>query len=247
MTYLSVHFFVAIPKEAKTAIIFDDIKSSFNKKSFKSINTKKKGWLKRLGKKHSQVKGTKEMQSSNSSDALLMNIFCHPKISDWKGVCNLFGDTPIKNIKFGINPENLLKEGKEEETPTEIDMVINGEIYCEAKLTEKDFTQVAVDKMKKYDMFDKVFDIDILPVTKKNEFDNYQLLRNILAAKTDGKRFILICDARRPDLIRHLLDTVSCIRDIDLRTRCSFICWQDIAQKCGKDLRVFLEQKYSIV
>ncbi|MFY0626154.1 MAG: hypothetical protein JXR07_07665 [Reichenbachiella sp.] len=235
---------LSIKVERPTAIIFEKIASSFNTDSFLSIKSNKE-WAIRLTKEHSQVKDTKEMQSSNSSDALLMNIFCHPKIRTWKGVCDVLGIKSILDIQFGINPTYLLKEGKPEGTPTEIDMVINDKIYCEAKLTEKDFTEVQKDKMEKYDSFRKVFDIDRLPMLG-DKYLHYQLLRNILAIEADDKRFLLLCDARRPDLIHHLFDVVSCIKDIELRKRCSFICWQDIARKCGSDLKEFLVSKYGL-
>ena len=55
----------------------------------------------RLKKDHTKVQNAYEMQSSNSSDALLMNIFCHPKLNSWKGIRNLFGVSDIKP-EFGI-------------------------------------------------------------------------------------------------------------------------------------------------
>jgi hypothetical protein len=77
---------------------------------------------------------------------------------------------------------------------------------------------------------------------------NYQLIRNILAAYQLKCRFILICDMRRPDLVKNFYQTIRCIKDehIDLRLSCDIIFWQDIAKKCGAELKFFLKEKYRI-
>ena len=66
-----------------SAFIFDNVMMNLNLKSYKNI-MQNVDWEKRLNKIHTYFKnGTKEMQSSNSSDALLMNIFCNPQINKW--------------------------------------------------------------------------------------------------------------------------------------------------------------------
>ena len=95
-------------KKRKTAIIFDHVADNFIKKSYENIEGNKE-WIERLKKKHQNVKGAFEMQSSNSSDALLMNIFCHPNLKSWKGILDLFKVCEIKP-KFGINPGVPLKK-----------------------------------------------------------------------------------------------------------------------------------------
>jgi hypothetical protein len=188
--------------------------------------------------------GYKEMQSSNSSDALAMSIFCHPELINWKGVANLFGNSPITKIEFGQDPK-ILKKGNPEPRPTEVDVLINNKIICEAKLTESDFTEKEKPSVEEYDDFAIVFETDKLSQNEK-VYHNYQLIRNILAAHKHQNSFVLLCDARRPDLVRAFIETVVCIKEISLRTRCKIVFWQDIAAASGKDLQDFLRDKYGI-
>lgn len=225
------------------AIIFENVEDNFLPVSYKGI-TKNPKWLSRTLKDHSQVRGQKEMQSSNSSDALLMNIFCHPKIGSWKGVMDLLKIKSLDQIEFGHNP-GLLVDGVPEKSPTEVDLLINTEIICEAKLTEKDFTKKAKGLVDKYESFRTIFEMRSLD-QNDDEYFNYQLIRNLIAAVKYNKRFILFCDMHRPDLIKAFHQTVRCLRDIKNRERCDFITWQEIAQKTGNDLRVFLNNKYGI-
>jgi len=71
--------------EYDSAFIFDSIEMNFEKESFEAIQNNPE-WHIRTQKKHSHFKNkTLEMQSSNSSDALLMNIFCNPGFKKWRG------------------------------------------------------------------------------------------------------------------------------------------------------------------
>lgn len=103
------------------------------------------GCLSRLAKPHSQKRALPkdkglhacEMDSSNSSDVLLMNCFCFPGAS--KQICKTLnlapgGEAPI----FGFEAEVPLLDGTGD--ATEIDMRM-GSILFETKLTEKDFTK----------------------------------------------------------------------------------------------------------
>src|SRR5258708_34205540 len=78
----------------------------------------------------------RELDCANSSDALLMNIFCHQRtirnvaLSSMLGVA--FGQIP----QFGFRPAIPLKSGKTDRT--EIDMKLGG-LLVEAKLTETHF------------------------------------------------------------------------------------------------------------
>ena len=107
-------------KKHKTALIFKHISDNFLNSSFQNTERNSE-WKARLNKNHSNVKETYEMQSSNSSDALLMNVFCHPKISKWKGIRDLFGVNDVKPI-FGHKPGIPLKNGERDRT--EIDLVL---------------------------------------------------------------------------------------------------------------------------
>lgn len=80
-------------------------------------------------------------------------------------------------------------------------------------------------------------------------YDNYQLIRNILAAELLAARFILLCDMRRPDLAKSFYQTARCIKDeyLYLRMNCEIIYWQDISNCSGKVLKKFLSLKYGIL
>jgi len=77
-----------------------------------------------------------ELDSVNSSDALLMNIFCHPGVvADGAlspAVARLLGVEEASQPCFGINPRVPLRSGRLDRT--EIDMHL-GDLFVEAKLT----------------------------------------------------------------------------------------------------------------
>jgi hypothetical protein len=227
-------------KKHKTAIIFNRISDNFQRESYLNIR-KNKEWSSRLQKPHPQVTGAYEMQSSNSSDALLMNIFCYPKIGNWKGVRDLFKVEEI-SPNFGFKPGIPLKNGGRDRT--ELDLVFE-DIFAEAKLTESDFTQKDLETVKNYRDLKEVFHFEKLP-RANNEILNYQILRNVLAAFHLENRLILICDDRRGDLIKSYYDVVKCIKSVEIRKRCDIIFWQDIWRKVGKNLKEFLSEKYGI-
>ncbi len=219
----------------QSAIVFSDVTRNFQPEAYRNIQGRE--WANRLAKNHSHFDdGTKEMASSNSSDAVLMNVFCHPKIKVWKGVAQLTGINP-DDIEFGWNP------GIEtHDSPTEIDMYSNNTIY-EAKLTEKGFTEKNIGKVREvYPDFEDVFESSSL--TENGMVKHYQLIRNIIAAKKHDANFRLIIDYRRPDLLRYFLETVASVKSFELRKRCSFLTWQEIAQSTGRDLQEFLRMKY---
>ncbi len=227
-----------------SAIIFqtkeDDYSDNpnFHTKSLKAI-LNNEDWRVRLAKIHSHFKdGTTEMASSNSSDALLMNIFCHPDFFTWSGPKKNLGfadETP----EFGWNPELEF-----ETRNTEVDMKLGDNIY-EAKLTESDFTEKKIDGLtERYPGIDDIFYLEDL--MNGNKVRHYQLLRNIYAAYKKDKSFRLICDARRPELISALYETTCAIKDYDSRKKIGFITWQHIASYTGKDLKEFLKLKYGI-
>ena len=236
--------------EYETAIIFKNIKDNFIEESFFAIE-KKSAWKKRLEKPHAKVPRATEMQSSNSSDALLMNIFCYPGLFNWKGVRDLFYEDGIDikkeepEIDFGHKPK-LTKQKNPEERTTEIDMVI-GHTLFEAKLTEQDFTSKEIAEVEKYDGLEEVFDTDKLPKNKdKNKYESYQIIRNFLAAYKENKNHRLLCDIRRGDLVRDYYKIVNAIKEDDLKQRVGVIFWQDIASRCGESLKNFLAEKYGI-
>ena len=224
----------------KSAVLFCNLADSFCSDSYEAIQSNA-DWNARTEKAHQQVPGSLEMQSSNSSDALLMNIFCHPKIATWKGVQDVLGfvvDKPVFGFKACVP-----KHGTDGDK-TEIDLAI-GNCFAEAKLTEEGFTEKLKSEVEKYEGFADVFHVSSL-AQDANNYRNYQVIRNILAAVHHDKDHILFCDQRRPDLVRDYLSTVACVREVRVRERCRVIFWQEIAQNAGKSLRDFLETKYGI-
>lgn len=249
--YASTHkykFNTGLKKTPESALIFDQTEFNFNKDTW-SVIWNNTAYRSRTQKAHSSFDSTNpkdEMQSSNSSDALLMNIFCYPKINEWKGVKQLLQVNDLSQLKFGHEPGISLNDGTVDRT--EVDLFIqDGEnkIFCESKLTETDFVFEPLSKFERYTHFDTVFDSNYLPVFK-GETANYQLVRNILAAYEFNTKFYLFIDARRPDLAKSFYQTLRCIKDIDLRQRCEIFYWQDIAAYCGADLKAFLMSKYGI-
>lgn len=126
---------------------------------------------------------------------------------------------------------------------TEIDLRI-GSMLCEAKLTEGDFTTSSLQHVLRYRDVEEVFDLERL--TSGGKVMGYQLIRNVLATYAHGGRFIVLCDSRRPDLIREWWFVHSAIRDSDLRYRCSLLLWQELAASLAGEVQALFEVKYGI-
>ncbi len=229
-------------KETDSGYIFfeeDNKNGNFINESYNSIKNNSE-WKNRLNKKHSHFpdENIKEIDSSNSSDALVMNIFCFPDIYNWKGIKTLLNIDIFEEAIFGWNPE---LKGENFRSPTEIDMMIGNNIF-EAKLTESDFTKKEISILRKYKSFDEIFETDLL--INNGLVENYQLIRNIIAASENECNFTLLVDSRRTDLIKNFFQTIISIKDIELRKKCNFVTWQEIKEKSGKELKYFLELKY---
>ena len=101
-------------------------------------------WAQRLGKPHAQRHAlpderqadAKELDSCNSSDALLMNCFCYPAAAQ-RIFERLLPSLPVGPPEFGVAGNVPLVEGSSDDT--EIDMRA-GSVIFESKLTEGDFT-----------------------------------------------------------------------------------------------------------
>lgn len=207
-------------------------------------------WQKRLLKIHTQGKTSfprgdctrRELDSSMSSDALLMNIFCYPGVTKRRELCLLLGTEPGQRPQFGFNPRVPLSNQAVERT--EVDMKI-GNILFEAKLTEENFQVQRAALVEQYRDLKEVFDVRRLP-RKGNGYISYQLLRNVLAAHALEGKFCVLLDARRPDLLEQWFEIIRCIRISDLQTRCSVLTWQELAQVLPARLQEFLGLKYGI-
>jgi hypothetical protein len=184
----------------------------------------------------------RELECANSSDALLMNIFCYPGILCRKPVCSLLGIEPGLSPKFGLRPEIPLKKGAVDRS--EIDLKL-GNLLIEAKLTEGDFQTARCDLVHRYRDIEEVFAVDRLP-RNKDKFRSYQLIRGALAAHAHSASFAVFCDGRRQDLIEHCFEVMSAVISVELRCRLSVVTWQEIAATLPRKVRTFLGEKYGI-
>jgi hypothetical protein len=222
---------------------------NFNDETYAAILAND-SWQPRLTKAHTHReslpagpgKTACEMDSSNSSDALLMNCFCYPGAAE-RIVTSLLPDVRFESPEFGAPGDVQLSNGKVDST--EVDMRIGNAIF-ESKLTERDFTSKAFAVVERYRALNEVFDTAALPKSP-SEYKSYQLIRNVLAAAQHGWAFYLLCDARRPDLLHEWWAVHSAIRDISMRRRCGFLLWQEVAAVSPPLLRSFLGEKYGLV
>jgi hypothetical protein len=182
-----------------------------------------------------------ELDSTNSSDALLMNCFCYPGAA-FKAAAVL-GSSPADAVpEFGFMPRVALTGGDEDET--EVDMRL-GDTLIEAKLTEADFTSRPKAHVLRYKRLNDVFDCDLLPGDTAS-FSGYQLIRNVLAADQLDLRLIVLIDFRRPHLLQEWWHVHGAIREGQLRQRCGVRFWQQVAAAFDPVHRKLLEQKYGI-
>jgi len=218
--------------------------------SYRAI-LRRPGWRKRLQKVHAQGRRSlpakdgswRELDSSLSSDALLMNIFCYPGVTRRMEVCSILGLEPGSVPEFGFMPRiPLLSEAIER---TEVDMKLGNKIF-EAKLTEGDFQIQCTELVEQYRDLREVFEPRQLPRTKR-KYVSYQLIRNVLAAHVLDLDFCTLLDARRPDLLEDWYEVVRCIRFAGLRAKCKVLTWQELTPSLPAALQRFVSLKYGIV
>ena len=218
--------------------------------SYRSI-LRQPGWKRRLNKVHTQAarslprsdEGWRELDSSMSSDALLMNVFCCPAVTRSPTVALKLGFEAGEVPEFGFRAR-IPRHGERVDR-TEIDMKL-GTLLVEAKLTEKDFQMQRPAIVETYRELEEVFDCPLLP-RMNGQYLSYQLIRNVLAAYHLGLSFCVFLDARRPDLIAAWFAIMKCVRIADLRTRCKVLTWQELAEVLPKKLQGFLDRKYGII
>jgi hypothetical protein len=126
-------------------------------------------WARRFDKVHTGQKSLpkadsgrrwRELDSSMSSDALLMNVFCTPGVAESLALRRALGVEGDESPVFGWKARVPLKNGRFDRT--EVDMRL-GSLLVEAKLTEGDFQAKAVAVVEGYRDFDAVFDRELLP------------------------------------------------------------------------------------
>lgn len=206
-------------------------------------------WKRRFSKTHSQSRALppaghgawKELDSCNSSDALLMNVFCCPNVLKC-GAARLLGVNATASPEFGFKARVPLANGSTDRT--EVDMRID-DLLVEAKLTETDFQVKAAEVVEAYRDFKIVFTKALLP-RLGNTYLGYQLIRNVLAAFATAARFCVLLDQRRPDLFEAWHVVQRAVRPTDLRARCAVLTWQELAGVVPPTLARFLDEKYGI-
>ncbi len=209
------------------------------------------GWAKRLRKAHTAKRISlppnerrfwAELDSCNSSDALLMNVFCYPGVLDDGRVSSLLGTDPEVTPEFGYKARVPLIEGLADRT--EVDMRL-GDLLIEAKLTESDFQLRDRKVVERYRDFEDVFSRRDLP-RAGSRYLGYQLIRNVLAAHALGCSFCVLHDARRPELREMWYEIMRCVRPVDLRVRLKVLTWQELTGVLPERLQFFLDEKYGI-
>jgi hypothetical protein len=217
--------------------------------SYRAI-LKNPAWRKRLEKPHTSAYDAlpregltwHELDSSTSSDALLMNIFCYPGTLKSRRILSLLGvESPVQP-EFGVKARVPLLNGRTDRT--EVDLQL-GHLMVEAKLTEANFQQKAKNVVEGYRDFAEVFELPDLP-QDDCVYRSYQLIRNVLAAFANGCSFCVMLDERRPDLKQQWFEVMQSVRIHDLRLRCKVLTWQELAESLPPKLQDFLEEKYGI-
>ena len=143
---------------------------NFLRASYKAMRANPE-WRRRLAKVHTHGRRSlpprdqgrwMELDSCTSSDALLMNIFCHPNVSRQGMVAALLGAQPGMPPQFGYKARVPLANGKFDRT--EVDLRL-GDLLIEAKLTEGSFQTADKGLLLQYRDFSEVFDPEQLPQT----------------------------------------------------------------------------------
>lgn len=216
-------------------------------------------WLRRLAKPHTAHRKLraradwewKELDCANSSDALLMNIFCHPEVAAAESisapVARLLGIDASAAPVFGVHPGVPLRSGLLDRT--EIDLQLNT-LFVEAKLTETNFQTARPRMIARYRDLEEVFNVSRL-LPRNNQPPNaaipgYQLIRNVFAAYASGSSFCVLCDGRRHDLIETWYRVLSAVDRPTFAARLKLLTWQELAIALPAGLQQFLEMKYGI-
>jgi hypothetical protein len=253
-TAKSIPYYLSLGQSPTVLFLTADDGSShggFHSDSWRAI-TANDAWASRLKKVAARANAlplemratAKELDSSNSSDALLMNCFCFPdavpRIMKGLGLWESTGSTALP--EFGVKAR--LPKTQNREDATELDMKIGSYIF-EAKLTESDFVSEPIELPREYVDFVSVFDESALRVVG-SKVEGYQLIRNVLAAFHLKASLIVLLDQRRPDLLQEWWSVHAAIKDAPLRLRCGFRTWQQVAAASPPSLAAFLLGKYGI-
>ena len=234
-------------------------------------------WQRRLGKAHTESRRAmpradwcwRELDCAGSSDALLMNIFCHPAVFDdpnGRRLAALLGVDRQARPLFGVRPGVPLVGGLTDRTETDMKL---GSLLVEAKLTESSFQAARPELVYRLRDLEEVFAVESLPHTRRQVVDarwdeeqaamiavergtsgnfvSYQLIRGILAAYATGSSFCVLADSRRTDLLEAWHRIMRAVRSAELRCRLQVLTWQELAAAVPPELQHFLVEKYGIV
>jgi hypothetical protein len=229
----------------------DGTHGNFHPTSYRCIRRRPE-WNRRLAKSHTSARRSlvshdsarKELDTAASSDALLMNVFCHPQaFATGSFLRSLLGTKPPERLQFGCKPRIPLIANHVERT--EVDLRI-GDLLIEAKLTETEFQRASRVRVERYRDFESAFDAHMLPQTT-GSYLHYQLIRGVLSAFAEqGIRYCVICDARRPDLIDAWFTVLRAVKLECLRSQLQLVTWQEIAGTLPQSMRAWLAGKYGI-
>jgi hypothetical protein len=222
---------------------------NFYPASYRNICTRPE-WARRLAKVHTGSRRAapragwrwRELDCANSSDALLMNVFCCRRTLRNSALGSMLGVPSGLIPQFGYRPAIPLRGGRTDRT--EIDMKL-GDLMIEAKLTETDFQTAPARMIERYRDLDEVFDREELTMSG-GIVPGYQLIRGVLAAHATGGSFCVLCDARRPDLIEKWYSVTRAVRSCVLRCRLQLLTWQELTAVLPRSLQKFLAAKYGI-
>ena len=228
---------------------------NFLEASYEAIVTRPE-WAGRLRKSYSADKWVPrrwdrrrwELDCANSSDALLMNVFCYPGLLAYAPLCALLGVERGLEPVFGYKPRVPLMGGKGGRAlvdTTEVDMLL-GSLLVEAKLTESSFQTAPLGRVLRYVGLEEVFDVSELPMAGES-VQSYQLIRGVMAARHGRRSFVVVCDGRRVDLREKWFLVMRAVRCCELRSRLGLVTWQEIAGVAPGVVRGFLGEKYGIV
>ncbi len=162
-SYGSLPVIVYAPEDERHGNFFDP--------AYAAISTNAE-WMRRFEKVHAQAARSlprpqrdpsrrwRELDSSMSSDALLMNVFCTPGVAKSIAVQDALGVESAAAPILGWKARVPLANGRFDRT--EVDMRL-GPLLVEAKLTEVGFQTRAAAIVEGYRDFDEVFERDLLP------------------------------------------------------------------------------------
>jgi hypothetical protein len=128
-------------------------------------------WMRRFDKIHSQGRSLpkpqldptrkwRELDSAMSSDALLMNVFCTPGVTQSHQLRTMLGVFDNSDPEFGWKARVPFASGRVDRT--EVDMRWGG-LLVESKLTETDFQCREARLVEAYRDLDEVFERELLP------------------------------------------------------------------------------------